>query len=320
MEFCHEPGCESEASDDGEENNEEEEARKDTATTTFNKDEVSSSTEIMGQHVLDSPSLVSEDESLEAYTASFCEEYSAITRDGSLVQGLLSAPEVMTTTDTSIPPMQRSTADLCEAEMLAEFGQDLFDGEIAPPPAAASEYALSSHITKLPCAAVKPSANVGPLRVPGQLRNAFGKGIKSTCIHTTVGAHSGAIVKYIQMDVDMSENCKRAEVEYERFRKPLDKAIAFQSLDHANWECYKTGEELVVPLLPTEAASQSPSLEECVSSWTSDDLVELATAESSSLRIASDDSTSSSAPTTASGAADLEERAAVVSSCDLLAV
>lgn len=263
MEYCHEPGCETEASDGEKEDNEEEEARKDTATSALNKDEMSSSTVIMDQHVQDSPSLVSEDESLEAYTASFYEESVAITHDGILVQEEHNAPEGMTTTDASIPPMQRSTADLCEAEMLAEFGQDLFEEEVAPPLAAASTHALSSHIPEM--VAVKPSTNVGPLRVPGQLRNAFGKGIKSTCIHTTMRAHSGAVVKHIPMDMDMSENWKSAEVEYERFRKPLDKAIAFQSLDHVNWECYKT-EELTVPVLPTEVTPNSSRVEESLSS------------------------------------------------------
>ena len=46
------------------------------------------------------------------------------------------------------------------------------------------------------------------------LRNAFGSGIKSTCVHSTLGSPSGRVVKYIPMDSVMCANWKDAEEDW----------------------------------------------------------------------------------------------------------
>ena len=220
MEFCSESnsGPPKEATKEAEDSIE--------ATITVDEDQ---STEI--GHLEESPSLASEDESFEASTASLCEEF-FVASDEMGQSNVLQEPTPvqpeksflkMVTSNSNVHP---STADFCEAELLAEFGQDVLESKTvtASTRAAATRYP-----------AVKPTTRVGPLSIPGQFRNAFGKGIRSTCVHSINGS-AGSVVKYIPMDLEMAERWERAEQEYMRFQKPLESKISFDKLDHINWE------------------------------------------------------------------------------------
>lgn len=169
------------------------------------------------------PSVSSEDDSFEAsVAASWCDEASVLLGDEDIgVQGAVAhAKGSMLEVTSFIHP---SVSDVYEAELLAEFGQDVLGG--GPTPAARP-------VIRSP--AVRPSSRIGPLSIPGQFRNAFGKGIRSTCIHSADG-RNGAVVKHIPMDLEMEASLKRKEQEYQRFQKPLENLIAGNPLHHVNW-------------------------------------------------------------------------------------
>ena len=295
MNFCFESHCETEVPDDQDNDEGIEVGEEPTTTMSSECCEVPSSTKIE-ENIQDVASVVSDDESLEAFVASVCNEVSSVL-PGNKSNVICKAPDA---TNLSI---QRSMEDACEAEMLAEFGQDLFDDEkvssSSTPPTGCVHVIASLVVDRGPSVAIKTSTKVGPLRVPGQLRNSFGSGIRSTCVHSTLGTPSGSVVKYIPMDSVMCANWKDADEEHERFRKPLDKAIVFHALDHVNWEhCEAAAESFSVPLSPDFS-----KLEDAAVSGTSIDLVHPVSSEN---EISSSECSVSSGEQSTGGDADLK--------------